>query len=349
VPAGCDIWVGGRACGGATVERLVFVNERIASHVHAEGAIDVCAGHLAEHLDGHLLWHTAHVVSYHAAMDDTRKDVTDRDRWYTQMDRARQALLREALGFPRRRATDAEVDAARDWLVSKTYEVNRQRVLAAFARGVAATEALKLFDGGGSAKFIDGGYTGHARGRAARWEEKWFYEIVPLTDHHRSTVHMVLPQATEDPTIGIAFPEVVARGFMGERQVRRALCSLVGRGMARITYVERDSGKPIRRIHLWDRGGHHRDWERRVESRPIPLFSSFETRWMDVRPEDAGDLDLSVRFDISAPHNEQGERCPWPWEPQQLGGAPLGQMHCSYCGAMCVAGIPHFDYGASGA
>jgi hypothetical protein len=286
-------------------------------------------------------------VSYHAAMDDTRKDVTDRERWHTQQARARDLLLREALGFPRRRATDAEVDAAREWLVSRSYEVLRRRVLDIYGREAVAREALKIIDNSGTMAFgLDpSGY----RGRAARDEERWFYEVVPLTNRHRNTVHMVLPQATEDPTIGIAFPEVVARGFMGERQVRRVLCSLVGRGMARITYVERDSGKPIRRIHMWDRGGHLRDWERKVESRPIPLFSGFETRWMDIKPEDAGDLDLSARFDISAPHNEQGERCPWPWEPQQLGGAPLGQMHCSYCGAMVVAGVPHFDYSASGA
>jgi hypothetical protein len=66
--------------------------------------------------------------------------------------------------------------------------------------------------------------------------------------------------------------------------------------------------------------------------------------WHDIAPKDAVDLDLSVRLDIDAPLNEAGERCPWPWEPQQLVGAPMGQYHCGYCGAMCVAGIPHLDY-----
>jgi hypothetical protein len=68
-------------------------------------------------------------------------------------------------------------------------------------------------------------------------------------------------------------------------------------------------------------------------------------RWQDIDPADAGALDLRVRTDITAPLNEEGERCPWPWEPQQLGGAPMGQYHCGYCGAMVAAGLPHLDYG----
>lgn len=59
---GCDIWIGhgpngtdGHPCAAPTVERLVFVNEYIASHVHAEGALDVCAEHLAEHTRDALL------------------------------------------------------------------------------------------------------------------------------------------------------------------------------------------------------------------------------------------------------------------------------------------------------
>lgn len=67
-------------------------------------------------------------------------------------------------------------------------------------------------------------------------------------------------------------------------------------------------------------------------------------RWQDIAPKDALDLDLSKRLDITAPLNENGERCPWPWEPQQLGGAPIGQFRCSYCFAMCVAGVEHLDY-----
>ena len=69
------------------------------------------------------------------------------------------------------------------------------------------------------------------------------------------------------------------------------------------------------------------------------------TRWQDIAPRDAADLDLTVRLDITAPCNEAGERCPWPWEPQQLQGVPLGQYHCPYCLAMVMAGVEHLDYG----
>jgi hypothetical protein len=54
VSAGCEIWVDGRPCAAATVERLVFLNSWIASHVHDEGAIDVCADHLAEYVAEHF-------------------------------------------------------------------------------------------------------------------------------------------------------------------------------------------------------------------------------------------------------------------------------------------------------
>lgn len=66
--------------------------------------------------------------------------------------------------------------------------------------------------------------------------------------------------------------------------------------------------------------------------------------WRDIAPADARDLNLATNLDIQAPLNEMGERCPWPWEPQQLLGVPLGQYHCGYCGAMVVAGVPHVDY-----
>lgn len=67
-------------------------------------------------------------------------------------------------------------------------------------------------------------------------------------------------------------------------------------------------------------------------------------KWSDISPKDAVNLDLSKRLDIEAPLNEMGERCPWPWEPQQMKGVPLGQFHCSYCGAMVMAGMEHLDY-----
>ena len=65
--------------------------------------------------------------------------------------------------------------------------------------------------------------------------------------------------------------------------------------------------------------------------------------WHDIQPSDAVDIVLP-RDDISGPVNEEGEPCPWPWEPQQRVGWPMGQYHCSYCGAMVVAGVPHPDY-----
>lgn len=66
--------------------------------------------------------------------------------------------------------------------------------------------------------------------------------------------------------------------------------------------------------------------------------------WFDITPKDAVDLNLAEHPEISAPLNEEGERCPWPWEPQQLVNAPLGQYRCGYCFAMVVAGMPHIDY-----
>lgn len=67
-------------------------------------------------------------------------------------------------------------------------------------------------------------------------------------------------------------------------------------------------------------------------------------RWEDIAPAAAVDLDLSQRVDITAPVNELGERCPWPWGPQQYVGAPMGQYHCEHCGAMVLAGAFHLDY-----
>jgi hypothetical protein len=69
-------------------------------------------------------------------------------------------------------------------------------------------------------------------------------------------------------------------------------------------------------------------------------------RWQDITPREAAErrLNLAVDLDITAPLNEEGERCPWPWDPQQLVGAPMGQYHCPYCGAMVMAGLEHLDY-----
>ena len=68
--------------------------------------------------------------------------------------------------------------------------------------------------------------------------------------------------------------------------------------------------------------------------------------WTEIEPKDAvniiltekPDCAMTYRPDIRAPLTELGERCPWPWEPQQLVGVPMGQSRCPYCGAMVLAG-----------
>lgn len=67
-------------------------------------------------------------------------------------------------------------------------------------------------------------------------------------------------------------------------------------------------------------------------------------KWYNIDPGDAVDIDCTTRPDLDPPVNEAGEVCPWPWDPQQLGGQPLGQYHCPYCLAGVVAGIMHLDY-----
>lgn len=67
-------------------------------------------------------------------------------------------------------------------------------------------------------------------------------------------------------------------------------------------------------------------------------------KWLDIDPRDAEGIDCRLRPDLDPPLNESQEPCPWPWDPQQLKGAPLGQYHCPYCGAMVMAGWPHLDY-----
>lgn len=75
-------------------------------------------------------------------------------------------------------------------------------------------------------------------------------------------------------------------------------------------------------------------------------MTSPRRHWSEFTPLQAlqAGLDLSVATDIDAPVNEMGDRCPWPWEPQQYTSAAMGQYHCPYCGAMVLAGRPHLDY-----
>lgn len=65
--------------------------------------------------------------------------------------------------------------------------------------------------------------------------------------------------------------------------------------------------------------------------------------WSEIAPKDAVNIVLP-QPDIEGPLDTDGNPCPWPWEPQQLVGAPIGQYHCRYCGEMVVAGMPHPDY-----
>lgn len=65
--------------------------------------------------------------------------------------------------------------------------------------------------------------------------------------------------------------------------------------------------------------------------------------WSTIAPADAVNIELP-QPGIDGPIGEDGQPCPWPWDPQQLVGAPLGQYHCRYCGSMVMAGIPHPDY-----
>ncbi len=70
---------------------------------------------------------------------------------------------------------------------------------------------------------------------------------------------------------------------------------------------------------------------------------SAPVHWTQIPPSAAMNLVLPDA-DIVGPINELGEPCPWPWEPQQLVGAPMGQYHCLYCGGMEMAGLEHSDW-----
>lgn len=71
-----------------------------------------------------------------------------------------------------------------------------------------------------------------------------------------------------------------------------------------------------------------------------------KTPWTEITPKDAVERKLQLPHpEVQGPYDENGEECPWPWEPIQLKGAPLGQYHCGYCGAMVMAGMEHLDYG----
>jgi hypothetical protein len=108
----------------------------------------------------------------------------------------------------------------------------------------------------------------------------------------------------------------------------------------RTTYLDDDDAVCAHCLIVTDNGHGHRPapW-------PCPTWEALQPprHWTEITPADARGIELPAPG-IIGPVNEAGDPCPWPWEPQQLVGAPLGQYHCPYCGAMCVAGMPHPDY-----
>lgn len=78
---------------------------------------------------------------------------------------------------------------------------------------------------------------------------------------------------------------------------------------------------------------------------PAPPVTE-KTPWHEFTPRWAMENQIQLPHpEIQGPYNENGEECPWPWEPIQLKGAPLGQYRCKYCMAMVMAGMEHVDYG----
>lgn len=68
-------------------------------------------------------------------------------------------------------------------------------------------------------------------------------------------------------------------------------------------------------------------------------------KWTEITPQEAAEYHIILPHpDVEGPLTSEGEPCPWPWDPIQLKGAPLGQYHCPYCGEMCIAGMEHLDY-----
>lgn len=76
------------------------------------------------------------------------------------------------------------------------------------------------------------------------------------------------------------------------------------------------------------------------------MSADFTIEWNELTPEEAAENELVCieGSSVIGPINELGEECPWPWEPQQLGGTPMGQYHCGYCGGMQLAGVEHSDW-----
>lgn len=71
--------------------------------------------------------------------------------------------------------------------------------------------------------------------------------------------------------------------------------------------------------------------------------------WKSVDPRVDPDVylwDLSIepwRSGWTAPQSQDGDRCPWPWEPQIQQNS--GQWYrCGYCHSEVISGQTHLDY-----
>lgn len=65
-------------------------------------------------------------------------------------------------------------------------------------------------------------------------------------------------------------------------------------------------------------------------------------RWIEFSPDEAAKL-TAGKDGVTAPLNENGDPCPWPWEIQTY--MIQREMKCRFCGAKVIASLPHIDYG----
>ena len=86
-------------------------------------------------------------------------------------------------------------------------------------------------------------------------------------------------------------------------------------------------------------------WERmrEIHGPDVGPPSGRDLHFYEIDPKDATAISLPEPG-VRGPRNELDELCPWPWDPIQLKGAPLGQYHCPYCLGMCMAGMDHLDH-----
>jgi hypothetical protein len=64
-------------------------------------------------------------------------------------------------------------------------------------------------------------------------------------------------------------------------------------------------------------------------------------RWQEIAPHDAEAL-TAGQDGITAPLNEYGKRCHWPWWPQQY--MMERECECPHCGGQVITGKQHPDF-----